>query len=230
MFVLDVLTAMIITGYGNSYLLDTLDAPPEYPAFALGVYGLVKFATAPPGGWLIDHVRPAFTLTLVGVLLTGGVVVMLAVGTANGFIVGVGILSAGVTLFWLIVVSRARRLAAAGEPRHCKRLPRHRVGRFDRPRLRPGGTARRVSIEHRLRHRHRTGGRDGGAPLAGAAPQRRALVRDDTRTAATSMRHATPAPRRWRAPSYSRTSWQSTGRSSRSVRSPSTCSTSPCCN
>ncbi len=28
-FVLDVLTAMIITGYGNSYLLDTLDAPPE---------------------------------------------------------------------------------------------------------------------------------------------------------------------------------------------------------
>lgn len=102
-FALDVLTALIITGYGNSYLLKTLDAPAAYPAFALGIYGFVKLATAPLAGRLTDRARPAVSVALAGALQAGGVGTMLAVGTAEGFIAGAGILSAGTTLMWLLV-------------------------------------------------------------------------------------------------------------------------------
>src|SRR6476620_6433051 len=67
-FALDGLSTLIITGYGNSYLLKTLNAPPSYPAFALGVYGFVKFAAGPASGWLTDRARPAVWVTLGGAL------------------------------------------------------------------------------------------------------------------------------------------------------------------
>jgi len=102
-FALDALTTLIITGYGNSYLLQTLDAPPSYPAFALGVYGFVKLATGPASGWLTDRARPLLSVLLAGALQAGGVGVMLAVGTAQAFVAGAGILSAGTTLMWLLV-------------------------------------------------------------------------------------------------------------------------------
>jgi len=102
-FALDVLTTLIVTGYGNTYLLKTLEAPPSYPAFALGVYGFVRFATAPLGGWLTDRARPAASVALAGALQAGGAGIMLAVGTAEGFIAGAGVLSAGTTLMWLLV-------------------------------------------------------------------------------------------------------------------------------
>jgi MFS family permease len=102
-FAVDVLTALIVIGYGNSYLLKTLDAPASYPAFALGVYGFVKLATAPVSGRLIDRALPAVSVALAGGLQAGGVGVMLVVGTAEGFIAGAGVLSAGTTLMWLLI-------------------------------------------------------------------------------------------------------------------------------
>ncbi len=112
-FALDVLTTLIVTGYGNSYLLKTLDAPPSYPAFALGVYGFVKLVTAPMGGRLTDRARPAISVALAGALQAGGIGIMLVVGTAKGFIVGAGVLSAGTTLMWLLVF---RALAVSVAP------------------------------------------------------------------------------------------------------------------
>jgi MFS family permease len=102
-FALDALTTLIITGYGNSYLLKTLDAPPSYPAFALGVYGFVRFVAGPAGGWLTDHSRPVVAVAVAGGLQVAGVAVMLAFGTAEAFVAGAAILSAGTTLMWLLV-------------------------------------------------------------------------------------------------------------------------------
>jgi MFS family permease len=114
-FALDALTTLIITGYGNSYLLKTLDAAPSYPAFALGVYGFVRFATGPAGGWLTDRTRPLFAVAVAGVLQVGGVAVMLAFGTAEAFVVGAGILSAGTTLMCLLVFRALAESVMAAE-------------------------------------------------------------------------------------------------------------------
>ena len=145
------------------------------------MYGLVKFATAPPGGWLIDHVRPAFTLTLVGVLLTGGVVVMLAVGTANGFIVGVGILSAGVTLFWLIVF----HVLAASLPLESRGIASAYLGIVSAVSIGLGFALAALLAESASSIVFVTGIAlaVGTAALLwpSAAPATRALVRDDTR-------------------------------------------------
>lgn len=102
-FVLDVLTTVIVAAYGNSYLVQTLEAPPSYPAFALGTYGFVKLITAPIGGWLTDRARPVLSVPLAGMLQATGVGIMLAVGTPEAFIVGTGVLAAGTTLLWLLV-------------------------------------------------------------------------------------------------------------------------------
>ncbi|MEZ4552949.1 MAG: MFS transporter [Dehalococcoidia bacterium] len=114
-FVLDVFTTVIVAAYGNSYLVKTLDAPPSYPAFSLATYGFVKLLTAPAGGWLTDHTRPSFSLTLAGGLQVLGVGVMLAERTPEAFVVGTGVLAAGTTLLWLLVFEALSANLAADE-------------------------------------------------------------------------------------------------------------------
>lgn len=112
-FVLDVLTTVIVAAYGNSYLVKTLEAPPSYPAFALGTYGFVKLVTAPIGGWLTDRARPALSLALAATLQALGVAVMLADRTPEAYVAGTGVLAAGTTLLWLLVFhALAANLAA----------------------------------------------------------------------------------------------------------------------
>lgn len=112
-FALDVLTTVIVAAYGNSYLVKTLEAPPSYPAFALGTYGFVKLVTAPVGGWLTDRARPALSVPLAAALQLLGVAIMLAERTAEAYIVGTGVLAAGTTLLWLLVFhALAANLAA----------------------------------------------------------------------------------------------------------------------
>ena len=38
----DALTALVVLAYGNHYLINVLDAPAAYPAYALGIYGFIK--------------------------------------------------------------------------------------------------------------------------------------------------------------------------------------------
>ena len=46
-FALDMLTALIVMAYGNSYLVRTLHSPSSYPAYAFAVYGVMKLVAAP---------------------------------------------------------------------------------------------------------------------------------------------------------------------------------------
>ena len=112
-FLVDILTTLIVFGYGNNYLIKIIEAPSAAPAFALGVYGLVKFVTAPLSGLLTDRAAARVSVVLAAVLQAGGLGVMLAVRDAAGFIVGAGILSAGTTLLWLLVF---HALASAVKP------------------------------------------------------------------------------------------------------------------
>lgn len=112
-FVLDLLTAFIVVGFGNAYLVRVLQAPLAYPAFALTVYGTVKLLAAPFAGRLVDRASSELVAVVVVVLEASGIGVMLFTGTAEGYIVGVALLSAGTVLGWLLVL---RRLGEALEP------------------------------------------------------------------------------------------------------------------
>ncbi len=171
-FALDVLTAMIVTGYGNSYLLDTLDCAARVPGLRARRVRAGEVRDRPAGR--VAH-RPRAAGRIAGP--RGDAPDRWRDGDARGrdrrglhrrrrHPLGRG------DAVLADRVPRARRLIAAREPRRRERLPRHCVGGLDRPRVRPGGAARRIGIEHRLRHRDRAGGGDRGAALAGAPPRR----------------------------------------------------------
>lgn len=102
-FATDAMTALVVIGYGNSYLIKTLDSPASYPAYALGVYGLVKLLSAPIGGRILDRVRSSFVAVIALALDLVGYGVILGTHSASGYLVGVGVLSTGIALAWLIV-------------------------------------------------------------------------------------------------------------------------------
>jgi len=102
-FATDAMTSLVVIAFGNSYLIETRHAPASYPAYALGIYGLVKLITAPAGGWLLDRVRVAVIVAFVYGCQAGGLLVILGTGSANGFLVGVGFLSTGIAIAWLLV-------------------------------------------------------------------------------------------------------------------------------
>lgn len=102
-FLLDALTMFVVVAYGSAYLLDTLAAPPAYPGYALALYGLVKLAGALGGGWALQRAGATATAMVAGALLLAGPVVMLIGASVTGFLVGVGVVSAGVAVAWLVV-------------------------------------------------------------------------------------------------------------------------------
>jgi MFS family permease len=112
-FALDLITALIVVGFGNAYLVRVLHSPPAYPAFALAVYGTVKLLSAPFAGWLVDRARGGLIAALVVCLEAGAILLMLFTGTSEGYIIGVAPLSAGTVLGWLLVL---RRLGETLEP------------------------------------------------------------------------------------------------------------------
>ena len=97
------MTALVVIAFSNSYLIDTRHSPPAYPAYALGIYGFVKLVTAPIGGWLLDRVRAGLVVAFVVSVEMLGFAVILATGTAGGFLFGVALLSAGIAMAWLVV-------------------------------------------------------------------------------------------------------------------------------
>jgi len=100
---IDTMTALVVIAFGNSYLIETRHAPASYPAYALGIYGLVKLISAPAGGWVLDRVRVLPIIGFVYACEATGLLIILVTATANGFLVGVGFLSTGIALAWLVV-------------------------------------------------------------------------------------------------------------------------------
>lgn len=102
-FAIDAMTALVIIGYGNTYLINSLSAPASYPAYALAIYGLVKLVSAPVGGWVLDRF-PARTIAAAACgLELAGFGVILATHTARGYLGGVALLASGIALAWLVV-------------------------------------------------------------------------------------------------------------------------------
>ncbi len=112
-FALDTLTALILIAYGSSYLVRTLEAPPSYPAFALGLHGAIRLLVAAPAGWVVDNSTGALAVALAAALQGTGLAIMVVSGTAIGYLVGVVPLSMGTTLGWLVLL---RALGAAVLP------------------------------------------------------------------------------------------------------------------
>ena len=102
-FSVDALTALVVIAYSNTYLIDVRQAPSSYPAYALGIYGLVKLITAPAGGWVLDRVRIRTVVVFVWGIEALGLALIVGTASAHGFLVGVGLLSTGIALSWLIL-------------------------------------------------------------------------------------------------------------------------------
>lgn len=102
-FATDAMTALVVIGYGNSYLIKTLDSPASYPAYALGLYGLVKLISAPIGGRILDRVPSSFVAVIACLLDMVGYAFILSTHSAWGYLAGIGVLSTGIALAWLII-------------------------------------------------------------------------------------------------------------------------------
>jgi predicted MFS family arabinose efflux permease len=102
-FSIDCMTGLVVIAFANSYLIETRHAPASYPAYALGIYGFVKLVAAPVGGWILDRVRAGTVVGFVCTVELLGLAVILLTETANGFLAGVGFLSTGIAVAWLLV-------------------------------------------------------------------------------------------------------------------------------
>ena len=102
-FSVDALTALVVIAYGNTYLIDVRQAPSAYPAYALGIYGLVKLITAPAGGWVLDRVQTRTVVAFVWGIEACGLALIVGTASAHGFLAGVGLLSTGIAVSWLIL-------------------------------------------------------------------------------------------------------------------------------
>jgi len=113
-YALDTLTALAVLAYGNAaYLIDELDAPDAFPAFALALYGLCKIASAPVAGRVFDHFGPRVTLAAGLAMLAAGLAVILLTHTATGYLAGLAPISAGLGFSWLVVFAAIGRLTTA---------------------------------------------------------------------------------------------------------------------
>ena len=102
-FSIDAMTALVVIAFGQSYLIETRHAPPAYPAYSLAIYGLVKLLSAPIGGWALDRVRAIFVVLFIVTVELGGFAVIFVTASANGYLVGVALLSTGIAVAWLVV-------------------------------------------------------------------------------------------------------------------------------
>jgi predicted MFS family arabinose efflux permease len=102
-FSIDCMTALIVIAFGQSYLIQTRHAPPAYPAYSLAIYGLVKLMAAPIGGWALDRARAGAVVVFIVAVELGGFAVIFATASANGYLLGVALLSTGIAVAWLVV-------------------------------------------------------------------------------------------------------------------------------
>lgn len=112
---IDALTALVVLGYGNAYLLRTLGAPASAPALALTVYGVVKLLTAPLAGRVVDVARAHTVLGGTAAVELAALAVILATRSAPGYFVGIGALAAGIATSWIIAFRALGAVTAAGE-------------------------------------------------------------------------------------------------------------------
>jgi predicted MFS family arabinose efflux permease len=100
---LDALTGLIVFGYGNTYLLNVLDAPESFPAYSVAIYGLVKLIVAPAGGWLLERNGGRTTALAAAVATASGLTLVLASKSAEAYLGAIGLISLGQALAWLHV-------------------------------------------------------------------------------------------------------------------------------
>lgn len=114
-FLMDALTVFLVFAWGNSYLITTLNAPSALPGYALAVYGFVKLATAPIGGWLLERLGAEALLGAGAAFEVAGIVTGFTFQTATGFLVCVALLATGVALLWLVLFFAVGARSASGE-------------------------------------------------------------------------------------------------------------------
>lgn len=100
---LDGTTGLVILSAGNAYLLRTLGTSAAIPALALTIQALTKVAVSPAAGWIADRRRLSAVLPVAPVLAMTGLAVMLLTQSAAGYLAGLAVLSAGISVAWVLL-------------------------------------------------------------------------------------------------------------------------------
>ncbi|RLT40435.1 MAG: MFS transporter [Chloroflexi bacterium] len=100
---LDGITGLVVLSAGNTYLLRTLGAAAVLPAIALTLQAAMKVAASPLAGWVADRRRLSAVLPTVPVLATAGLVTMLLTRSVIGYLVGLALLSTGISIAWVLL-------------------------------------------------------------------------------------------------------------------------------
>ena len=100
---LDGITGLVVLSAGNTYLLRTLGAAAVLPAVALTLQAGVKVAASPLAGWIADRQRLSTVLPVVPVLAVIGLVTMLVTRSVGGYLIGLALLSAGISIAWVLL-------------------------------------------------------------------------------------------------------------------------------
>jgi predicted MFS family arabinose efflux permease len=100
---LDGITGLVVLSAGNTYLLRTLGAAAVLPAVALTLQAGVKVGASPLAGWIADRRRLSVVLPAVPALATTGLVTMLVTSSVGGYLAGLALLSAGISIAWVLL-------------------------------------------------------------------------------------------------------------------------------
>ncbi len=100
---LDGITGLVVLSAGNTYLLRTLGAAAVLPAVALTLQAGVKVAASPLAGWIADRRRLSTVLPAVPALAATGLVTMLVTRNVVGYLAGLALLSAGISIAWVLL-------------------------------------------------------------------------------------------------------------------------------
>ena len=98
-YLLDVVFAVCVIGYGSRYLLHELHSSSAYPGYALAIYGLLKLV----GGRLMDASGILVAVALSAMAEVAAFATILVSGSAGGYLAGVAMLSFGIEIAWLVV-------------------------------------------------------------------------------------------------------------------------------
>ena len=102
-YLLDVVFAGCVIGYGSRYLLHELHSSSAYPGYALAIYGLLKLVGALVGGRLMDASGILVAVALSAMAEVAAFATILVSGSAGGYLAGVAMLSFGIEIAWLVV-------------------------------------------------------------------------------------------------------------------------------
>jgi predicted MFS family arabinose efflux permease len=105
----DTLFGYVFLSSMNHYLLDVLHAGAGLPAFAIGLTGVAAVLVQPLAGFILDRATPRTFLLGIVATEAAGLVLILSLANAAGFLAGAGLVAVGISAIWPLAFAVLRK-------------------------------------------------------------------------------------------------------------------------